>query len=136
MFRLRLPRVSLPFSLRAKQVELDHWFMYELDQLLEHEISNIAESAFGSSGIAVNIKELRFGSVEVLATIYLVGVSAYKFFKEYEDLRAGIRLFVLDIKRAGSHLENMLNEKISAKEKKVMAEAEEAKSIHRMRFGR
>ena len=68
---------------------------------LEKEVQVAADSRWGRNRVKVDCVQILRGSLEVLVTLTAVGGAVYGFFKDYQDLRAGILLFVA-VLRAGS----------------------------------
>ena len=65
----------------------------------------ILDQRFGSGRLRVVVTRIASGSLEIWLTLVTIGGAVYTFFKDYEDLRKGLLLFVEDAKQLGQRFE-------------------------------
>ena len=81
-------------------------------------LQHLADNRFGKGNIKVVPAYVEKGSIEVyVALVALVG-GAYKFFKDYEALKKGVKAFVKDIKYASSKLNQVVRRKYLREERR------------------
>lgn len=76
----------------------------EMMAAFQNSLQRLADDRFGKANFLIKVRDVRKGSLtfEVLLITGLVG--AYKFFKDYEALRKGVKAFCQDIWRSGKWL--------------------------------
>jgi len=81
----------------------------ELRKELQASFQQLADERFGSGSVTVEV-ELRAGSLIVVALL-AIGTGGYKFFKDYEQVHKGARIFAEDLKAARKKIEKIIRKR-------------------------
>jgi hypothetical protein len=84
-------------------------------------LQRLANSRFGRGNVKVVPIYIKKGSIDVyVALVVLAMGGAYKFFKDYETIRKGIKAFAKDIKYASSKLNQVVRRKYLQEEQRSL----------------
>lgn len=72
------------------------------------ELQQLIDTRFGLNIIRAKDAGVRAGSIEIWFQLVAVGGAVYAFFKDYEDLRKGVLLFVEDVRTNSSKLSTIV----------------------------
>ena len=79
-------------------------FKRDLSKTLHPTLQESADLEFGAEMVKVKNISIREGSIDVFFSLAAIGGGMYAFFKDYESLRKGVKLFVSDLQSKGPML--------------------------------
>jgi hypothetical protein len=88
--------------------ELDNAGKNEVLQSIVSPLQSLADERFGRGHTKIVPTYLKKGSIEAEVTILVICGMTYAFFKDYEDLRSGVQLFVRDIQSICKYLRDRI----------------------------
>jgi hypothetical protein len=85
------------------------------------ELQQLVDKRIGSGSLQVGVTQIALGSLEVVITLVTIIGAVHTFFKDYEDLRKGLLLFIEDMKRVGGWLEKCAADAYNQETRKELA---------------
>jgi len=101
-YQVRIAEIEMEFGEFDASLAGDEGLREDLQVFFQR----LADERFGVQSVIVKV-ELRSGSLIVTALV-VGGPALYKFFKDYEQLRKGVQLFVGDVKAAKNKIEAII----------------------------
>jgi hypothetical protein len=99
-------KIVLPFSRPdSYRVPLSKATAKNVFTAIARELQPIVDHCFGSDRLRVEVTRVASGSLDIWLTLVTIGGGVYTFFKDYEDLRKNLLLFVEDVKQLGRQFE-------------------------------
>lgn len=125
----RIADLDLKFPIRARFLsQIVKTERTEVTEPLVNTLQRMADRRFGKGHVRVEVKNLRKGSVTYgIALVALV--AAYKFFKDYEALSKGVKMFCHDIVAISKTLRSVLTEAYAKVETRVRARSQRRSNV-------